>query len=164
MLPLWVTAERWAQRWRIVAAAPDQYLPSWAALRASELGDRVSLLAGCLPTTTLCHFDVRDDNLLLNRETKKVVILDWGMARLGPWWTDQVLLALQAPTAGQTDRWLREWLPAGIQDLVTTFLLGFGGSQAWNAQQPAPPSLPSMPAFCLSDAKRVLALAERRTA
>jgi aminoglycoside phosphotransferase (APT) family kinase protein len=58
--------------------------------------DRVRALPHQLPATTLCHFDIRDDNLLV-REDGQAVVVDWGMARLGPAWTDLVLLAAQKP-------------------------------------------------------------------
>ena len=162
VLPLATTAERWANRWtQHLAADPGRYLPPWAVARFDELHDRVGDLAGQLPTTTLCHFDVRDDNLLV-RPDGAVVVLDWGLARLGPAWTDLVMLAAQRPTAAAAQQWLQRWVPSGAEELVTSFVLAFGGSQAWNGEQPAQPSLPTLAAFCRADARRLLAIAELR--
>ena len=84
-----------------LAAGPAAALPAWVVSRFDELLVRVTRLPGELPATTLCHFDIRDDNLLV-RPDGEVMVLDWGMARLGPSWTDLVLLALSA--AGRTAR------------------------------------------------------------
>ncbi|MGA8113031.1 MAG: phosphotransferase [Actinocatenispora sp.] len=159
--PLAVTAERWSSRWDGMAADPGRYLPAWAAARFDELRRRVRDLPAQLPGTTLCHFDVRDDNLLI-RDDGRAVILDWGMARLGPEWTDQVLLAVQRDTPVAAEYWLRRRVPPAARDTVTALLVAFGGSQAWNAQQPARPSLPALPAFCRDDAERLLSLARLR--
>lgn len=89
-------------------------------------------------------------------------VLDWGMARLGPSWTDLVLLAAQQPSAAQAQAALEAWVPGEAQDSVTSFVVAFGGSQAYNAQQPPAPSLPAIPAFCADDAARLLAIAKLR--
>ena len=48
-----------------------------------------------LAAGTLCHFDVRHDNLLVRRTDGQVVTVDWGMSRRGPWWGDVFVLALE---------------------------------------------------------------------
>jgi aminoglycoside phosphotransferase (APT) family kinase protein len=161
VLPLAETARRWLARWADVAADPFRYLPGWAAARCDALLSRVRTLPDRLPPTTLCHFDVRDDNVLI-RPDGSAVLLDWGMARLGPAWTDRVLLAAQRPTAAAADRLLRRWLDPADQDTVTDFLLAFAGSQAWNGAQPERPALPTFAAFCRADAGRLFALAQHR--
>lgn len=154
------TAERWLQRWQQVAGRPEDYLPSWAVLRFSELHARAARLPSKVLGTTLCHFDVRDDNLLI-RPDGSAVLLDWGMARTGPRWVDLAVLAVQLPTHDGADL-LTTAVGAEDQETVTDFLIAFAGSQAWNAQQPPPKNLPSMPTFCREDANRMLALARVR--
>jgi len=146
-----------------VSEAPHQFLPAWAADRLEELLPRVLRLPRQLPESAVCHFDVRDDNLLI-RPDGEAVILDWGMARRGPAWTDQVLRAVQKPTALQAQRWLDRWVPAEAQETVTNLLLAFGGSQTWNSKQPPRPALPSFAAFASEDAHRLLAIAQLRLA
>ena len=155
------TAERWAARWEHLRQRPDRLLPGWAAARFDELARRVRALPGQLPAAALCHFDVRDDNLLV-RADGTAVVLDWGMARFGPAWTDLVLLAAQKPTAVEAQRCLERWVPTDQRDAVTSFLVAFGGSQAFNAAQPARPSLPTFAAFCREDMRRLLAIARLR--
>ena len=155
--PLAETARRWARRWNDVAADPARYLPPWAAARAEELIARVRRLPDRLSPLSLCHFDIRDDNLLI-RPDGTAAILDWGMARLGPAWVDPLLLALQNSTDSavrQVDR-----LDPAEQEAAVDFLTAFAGSQAWNAQQPARPGLPHLAAFCAEDATRLFAAAE----
>jgi aminoglycoside phosphotransferase len=163
VLSMVTTAERWASRWEAIAVDPQKYLPAWAIRNLTGLLDRVRRLPDELTTTTLCHFDVRDDNLLLT-DDGRAMVLDWGMARLGPAWTDLVVLAAQRSTAEESQSWLERWVPPDEHDLVTSFLIAFGGSQAWNARQPAIPSLPGRAAFCAEDSLRLLSIARRRLA
>lgn len=155
------TARRWLGRWVEVSEAPHRFLPAWAADRLEELLPRVRNLPFHLPEGSLCHFDIRDDNLLL-RPNGEAVVLDWGMARLGPSWTDHVLLAAQKPTAREAQSFLDRWVPADAQDTVTSLLIAFGGSQAWNAYQPPRPSLPAFAAYAREDADRLFAIARLR--
>lgn len=159
--PLAVTAGRWAERWDAMRGDPGRFLPGWAVARFDELAQRVRALPGGLPAATLCHCDLRDDNLLIDGEGR-VVVLDWGMARLGPGWTDLVLLAAQQPTPERAQESLRRWVPPQAEQTATSLLAAFGGSEAWKAQLPMDPSLPTMAAFCRENAERMLAIAQLR--
>jgi hypothetical protein len=156
VLPLAETVRRWVARWSDVQADPAAYLPGWAAVRTDELAARVRRLPDRLGTGTLCHFDIRDDNLLI-RPDGSAVILDWGMARLGPPWVDPLLLALQVGTAAVRDH-LGTLGPAD-REVAVDLLTAFGGSQSWNARQPARPGLPHYSAYCAADAARLLTAA-----
>lgn len=153
VLPLAETARRWAARWTDVEADPAGHLPAWAAARVDELVARVRRLPDRLGAGMLCHFDVRDDNLLL-RPDGSAVILDWGMARLGPGWVDPLLLALQRDTAAAVGH--LDTLSPADRETAVDLLAAFGGSQAWNARQPARPGLPHFAAYCAADADRLL--------
>ena len=156
-----MTVERWQERWQHVLMAPGKYLPAWAATSAASLTARVHRLESQVEPTSLCHFDIRNDNLLLTSHGE-VVIIDWGMARLGPEWVDLALLAVQLPTPTLGDALLGGSLSSADSRVVTDFFIAFAGSQSWNAQQPAPPGLPAMPSYCAGDARRLWRLAERR--
>jgi hypothetical protein len=65
VLPLAETARRWRTRWAEIATDPPAYLPPWAAARTGDLLARVRRLPDRLTPQTLCHFDVREDNLLI---------------------------------------------------------------------------------------------------
>lgn len=155
------TVLRWQQRWEAVSAEPDMYLPAWAASEFDLLARRIERLATSVPATTLCHFDIRDDNLLIKSDGT-ASIFDWGMARLGPKWVDVVLLAVQQPSPEAGDALLERHLGPGEEEPVIDFLLAFASSQAWNARQPPQPSLPNMPAFCAEDARRMFGLVTLR--
>lgn len=152
---------RFLERWRQLMDAPDSGLPSWVAHRADELDHRMSTLPQRVPITSLCHWDVRDDNVLI-RPDGTVVILDWGMACLGPWWADLFVLALAWVDTAEFDARVRAISPPPADDDVTDLLLLFGLSQAWHARQPAPPGLDTMPDFTRRQAARMLAGAGRR--
>ena len=155
------TIGRWRLRWEGVLAEPQAYLPPWAADAAEALAARVDHLATHVTPTTLCHFDVRNDNVLVT-EGGDAVIFDWGMARAGPAWVDLAMLAVQLPTPARGEALLREHVPAQSSPAVTDFVLAFAGAQSWNARQPAPPGLPAMPSFCAEDARRLWDLARYR--
>jgi hypothetical protein len=150
---------RWARRWTAMAEAPVRYLPAWAAADFDALYARVDALPRRLDATTLCHLDVREDNLLI-RPDGSAVILDWGRPHRGPGWADVALLAGQVPP-GEAERALVDWAPEAALDTATDLLLSFAGQAAWWAQQPPPPALPNLPAFCRQDAEHVFRSLER---
>ena len=152
-------AERWRERWAELAGAPDHVLPPWAAGRVAALYRRVATLPERLTAESLCHWDVREDNLLI-RADGSAVIVDWGMSCLGPSWGDAFMLALTWVDTPVFDTLVAP-LPAG-DDLVTDLLLAFAGSQAWRAAQPPLPGLPTFAGYCRAEAARGLAGVHRR--
>lgn len=154
-------AGRWAQRWEDIKADPLRYLPSWAAERIKSLHNRVDRLPGRLDGDTLCHFDLRDDNILID-QLGRPVILDCGVARRGPAWADLAMIAWQRPSPKDADSWLRHLVPERDQETVTDLLVTFGGSQCWNAAQDDRPGLPNFADYCREDAQRLLAVAALR--
>jgi hypothetical protein len=154
---------RWLVRWPEVAAYPDRYLPEWLAPRAAECAARVESLPDRLDVTTLCHWDVRDDNVLV-RPDGSVVIFDWGMSCLGPRWADEFCFAIALAEPERAPELLAriETTYDVAPDLLTDLLLGLVGLLVWGAQQPPPPGLPTMPAFRAAEAKRFLDLLRPR--
>jgi hypothetical protein len=158
------TAQRWADRWQIVAADPHRYLPAWAAAEAdSLLNDHVLPLPGHLGGASLCHWDVRNDNLLI-RPGGEVVIFDWGMARTGPAWADEFVLSLEwAATPAIDDYFARIARDHGVSgDVLTDMLIGLVGSLAWRAGQPPLPGLPNLAGFTGELARLLLGVIRRR--
>jgi aminoglycoside phosphotransferase (APT) family kinase protein len=141
---------RWQKRWDVLAEAPQPYLPAWAAADFDRLHARVRALPDRLTDDCLCHFDVRADNLLL-RPDGSPVVLDWGLPHRGPSWTDLAFLAGQLPPEAAGDA-LTAWLAPSAREIAVDVLLTFAGQQAWWSRQPAPPALPTLPAFCREDA------------
>lgn len=140
---------------------PQRYLPAWAATIVDDLDSRLVTLPDRLPSETLCHWDVRDDNLLL-RSDGTVVIVDWGMARIGPAWGDLLLLAMHWVQTQRFDVFVDEAVSGLDGDLVSDLLVLFGARLSWLAQQPAPAGLPTITAFRAREAARMLAGAQRR--
>ncbi len=140
-------------------------LPSWAFDRQDELrsfvrdGDPVD-------GETLCHWDIRHDNLLVRHRDRQVVMLDWGVARRGPWWADVFVLAAEwAETDLFDDLLSRAGLDDAEQGAVTRLLASVGLYAVMASGQPAPPGLPNLPRFraelgarCLTGVRRRLSL------
>jgi hypothetical protein len=156
-------AERWLTAWsdeRTPALLPEWLRSAWA-----DVGSLVADLPVRLPATQLVHWDARDDNLLI-RPDGNVVILDWGMSRLGPPWADLLLLALRNPAVPEFDAEVDEiadYVGEGPSpDLVDGILLAFGARLAFAAAYRPEPAIPSMSAFRRQLSDRMLEGARRR--
>jgi len=152
-------ARRWADGWATMAAEPTRFLPDWAAGRADELHERATRLVERLPVESLCHWDVRNDNLLI-RADGTVVIVDWGMSRLGPRWADLFLLSLAWADRPEFDA--RAVMLDADPATVTDVLIGLGGWLAYRSTHDPLPGLPTMPAFQRREGRRILSAARRR--
>lgn len=155
------TVQRWCVSWDRISAGSD-CLPHWADEHLDVLRGRVRSLSDRLPVEALCHWDIRDDNLLV-RIDGSVVVVDWGMSRLGPRWGDLFALSLEWAETPEFDR--RIALTEADTGTVTDLLLGLGGHLAFRATEPAPTGLPTLrAAFQRREAARFLAGAGRRLA
>lgn len=162
------SAERWHRR--VLRALDDDptHFPDWFVSERTAVLARLASLPERLPPESWVHLDVRDDNLLV-RPDGTAVVVDWGMSRPGPSWTDQVLLA-----ARRVDRPDFDDLVAGLaaygssaargsalQDDVTDLLLALGASLAALRDRPMP-GLPGIDAFRRREQARLLEGARRR--
>ncbi len=154
---------RWSAAWQDMLVDPGLHLPAWAVPVVDELADRVAALPGRLSLETFCHWDLRNDNLLVRADGSAVVV-DWGMSRLGPRWGDLFVLALERAETPAFDRWIdqAERTHGADQAQVTSLLLALGGYLAVRSADPPAPGLPSLPAFRRREADRFLAAARRR--
>lgn len=59
-------------------------------------------ILGLLAPIQLCHWDLREDNLIIRPDRRPAVIVDWGLARIGPEWADRFRLALEFPVVEAT--------------------------------------------------------------
>lgn len=139
-------ARIWAQRWERLMPL----VPLWLVERFGDLADRVQTLADRLPLSTLCHWDIREDNLLI-RPDGSVVVVDWGMSRIGPAWADHLLLALSHPRPADLQALLETH--AREADLIIDTVLGLAGSQLVRSCDPTPPGLPTIRQFQEQDAR-----------
>lgn len=152
-------ARRWAGGWATMAADPARFLPEWAVPQADELAERATALAARLPVESLCHWDVRNDNLLI-RPDGTAVIVDWGMSRLGPRWADLFMLSLAWADRPEFDA--RAATLDAHPSTITDLLIGLGGWLTFRSTRDAPPGIPTMPAFQRREARRILSAARRR--
>jgi len=159
------------RRWHAGISAIDPVvrgkLPHWWRQEEPTLLRRLATLADRMPSDSWCHFDVRDDNMLV-RADGSVVVLDWGMARSGPAWMDEVLLGLHDVTTPTFDVRVAE-LPAygvgsddGREDAVTDYLLCLGMSLAVVAYGASPNGLPRLMSQRRAETHRLLTGAARR--
>jgi hypothetical protein len=141
-------------------------LPSWARAGYSDLLDLIRAARDRIDGETLCHWDVRHDNLLIRRTDRQVVLVDWGMSRRGPWWGDAFVFGLEWAESDRFDRLLEQLdLTEAQHQLATGFLAALGAYLTMAATHPAPPGLPNLPSFrqelghrCLIGVRRRLGL------
>lgn len=149
----------------LLADPPDELfslLPEWARSGYADLMARVSE-GGPVDGDTLCHWDVRHDNLLVRRADRQVVTVDWGMSRRGPWWGDVFVLAVEWAETERFDELLtRADLGPAEQHDATRLLASLGAYLVMASGQPAPPGLPHLPAFRADLGVRCLAGVRRR--
>lgn len=156
-----------AARWRATLenAAPEELaaLPEWLDPTAEVVSRLLARLPEWLSGDTLCHWDVRNDNLLI-RDDGSVVIVDWGMVRRGPPWADTAVFALEwaeSPRFGQI--MAASPFVVGVDgDALTALLLGIGVHLTVMGTRPPPPGLPTMPTFRRVEGARILEGVRRR--
>lgn len=153
---------KWADAFPLLGDVPEDLVPRWLVDRAQEFEARVRAMAA-LPMEHLVHWDIRNDNLL-RRPDGTILFVDWGQAGVGPDWVDPLLARLERVE----DPWFDDSLgssPALARagdDLVTTWLLGFGGALAWRAHTAVDVNLPTLNDFRISESRRLLSAARRR--
>jgi hypothetical protein len=157
---------------QLLVDPPDELfrtLPAWARTAYPELMELVQADGRPVDGETLCHHDVRHDNLLIRRSVGRVVTVDWGMSRHGPWWGDVFVLALEWAELDLFDDLLER---AGLSDAdqhdATRLLASIGCYLVLTSGLPAPRALPQLPRFrrelgtrCLVGVRRRLGSAGR---
>ena len=137
-------------------------LPRWAQ---DGYDDVMAMVRDAPPVDgdTLCHWDVRHDNLLIRRADGQVVTVDWGMSRRGPWWGDVFVMALEWAESELFDDLLaRAGLDDHEQHDATRVLASVGCYLVMSSGLPAPPGLPHLPEFRAELGGRCLAGVRRR--
>ncbi|GIJ37471.1 hypothetical protein Vwe01_07960 [Micromonospora andamanensis] len=151
--------------WRRVVDDPPPELNPWARTHLDELCSWSDHGLASLIGDTLCHVDVRADNLLVDR-AGRVTVVDWPWAARGPAWLDTAMLLLDVRLQGghDTEALLRRLpLTAAVDpDVVTGLYAGLAGFFTDRARLPPPPGIPTLRAFQHAQAEVLLTwLAER---
>ncbi|BCL13165.1 phosphotransferase [Micromonospora sagamiensis] len=145
--------------WHRIAADPPEDLAPWARGHLAALCAAADRGLAALAGDTLCHLDVRADNLLVDA-AGRVTVVDWPWACRGPAWLDSVLLLINVALYGGHDpeALLRAGpLTADVDpDAVTGVLAGFAGFFLDAARQPAPAGIPTVRTFQRAQADALL--------
>ncbi|MGN9775449.1 phosphotransferase [Micromonospora sp. H33] len=153
--------------WQRIAADPPGDLDPWAAAHLTDLVDAAGWAAAALSGDTLCHVDIRADNLLID-DTGAVTVVDWPWACRGPAWLDTALLLVNVHLHGghDTETLLRRLpLTADVHpDALTAFYAGLAGFFLDSARRPPPPGIPTVRAFQRAQADALLPWVARRLA
>lgn len=139
-------------------------LPAWAADELADLRSRVEGTLEHQRDESFCHWDIRHDNIVVRHRDGQPFLLDWGMSRRGQHWADTVVFAIEWVDSPDFDDIVSGiGLTAQEDDDITGFLAGLGCYVLMQATHPAPPGLPTLPAFrrqlglaCLAGVRRRL--------
>lgn len=145
--------------WHRIAADPPADLDPWARTHLDGLRAAADRGLAALTGDTLCHLDVRADNLLIDT-TGAVRVVDWPWACRGPAWLDSVLLLINVRLYGghDTDALLRARpLTADVDPAdVTGVLAGMAGFFLHWSRMPPPTGIPTVRAFQRAQADALL--------
>jgi aminoglycoside phosphotransferase (APT) family kinase protein len=135
--------------WHTIAADPALVgrLAPWAATNLGRLVELESRWSAAAVGETLCHADLRADNLLLTADGG-VMVVDWPYAVTGAPWID-ALLFLPSVTATSPIDPEHAWTsfrPArdADPDAVNAVLAAVAGDFLYQSLLPAPPNLPTL--------------------
>ena len=151
--------------WRRLADDPPADLDPWARDHLSELYAAADRGLAALAGDTLCHLDVRADNLLLGPDGR-VTVVDWPWACRGPAWLDTLLTVINVQVYGGHDPnalLASRPLTAHVDPAdLTGVLAGLTGFFLDGARQPPPPGIPTVRAFQRLQADALLPWLTRR--
>lgn len=134
--------------WRAIADDPALVgrLDGWARRNLPVLVDLESGWAAAAAGETLCHADLRADNLLLTAD--RVMVVDWPYAVTGAPWVDALLFlpSVAADSSIDPEQAWRRFTPARAvdPDAVNAVLAAVAGDFLYQGMLPAPANLPTL--------------------
>lgn len=136
--------------WSRLRAAEPENLDVWAEENLIHLCGLAARGLESLTGETLCHLDVRADNLLL-RPDGSVVLVDWPWACTASPWLDSLALLINVELLGglDPDDLLGQYAPLreATPEELTAALAGLAGYFLDAARLPPSPGLPTVRAF-----------------
>ncbi|RKN50972.1 aminoglycoside phosphotransferase family protein [Micromonospora endolithica] len=151
--------------WHRIAADPPADLDPWVRAHLDELRDAADHGLAALRGDTLCHIDLRADNLLVDA-AGRVTVVDWPHAGRGPAWLDTAIMLVNVELHGGHDvaaLFRRSPLTSDVApETLTGVYAGLAGFFTDGARQPPPPGLPTVRAFQRDQARALLRWLARR--
>ncbi|MFJ8578478.1 phosphotransferase family protein [Micromonospora sp. NPDC093277] len=151
--------------WRRIAEDPPVDLDPWARPRLAELCAAADRGLTALAGETLCHLDIRADNLLISPDGT-VNVVDWPWACRGSAWLDSLMILINVQVYGGHDpeALLRDLpLAAGVDPAdLTGVLAGFTGFFLDGSRLPPPTGIPTVRAFQRAQGDALLRWLDRR--
>lgn len=136
--------------WSRLAEEPAADLDDWAVAHLAELRALAARGSAVIAGDTLCHLDVRADNLLL-RDDGSVVLIDWPWACRAAPWLDSLALLVNVELFGGHDAEELIGISAPLREAppedLTAALAGLTGYFLDVARRPPSPGLPTVRAF-----------------
>lgn len=154
----------WAETLASLGTAPrSSPLPEWVHADAARWAAVLTTLAAA-PHRQLVHWDLRNDNLL-RRPGGEIVVVDWGMAAIGPAWADPLLARLERVDEPWFDTSIASSpaLVAAGDEAITAWLIGFATHLAVRSVTAVDVGLPTLNDFRRRESARMFVAADRRT-
>jgi len=154
----------WAETLAGLDSAPSSApVPEWVRADAGRWAEVLGAMADD-PHHQLVHWDIRNDNLL-RRPGGEIVILDWGLAAIGPAWVDPLLARLERVDESWFDTSIASSpsLVAAGDEAITAWLVGFATHLAVRSVTAVDVNLPTLNDFRRRESARMLVGARRRT-
>ncbi len=154
----------WAETLATLDSAPEiAPVPVWLRADADRWAAALTDLAA-EPHRQLVHWDIRNDNLL-RRPGGEIVVVDWGMAAIGPEWADPLLARLERVDEAWFDSSIAS-SPAIVtagDEAITAWLIGFATHLAVRSVTAVDVNLPTLNDFRRRESARMFVAAGRRT-
>jgi Ser/Thr protein kinase RdoA (MazF antagonist) len=135
--------------WRTIAGDPalSGRVGAWAQANLARLVELETGWAAAAQGATLCHADLRADNLLLTTDDR-VKIVDWPYAVTGAAWVDTLLFlpSVAATSTIDPEQAWNSFRPARTADAdaVNAVLAAVAGDFLYQSMLPAPANLPTV--------------------
>jgi Ser/Thr protein kinase RdoA (MazF antagonist) len=149
---------------RRVGGDPLADIDLWAVRNLERLVEIEGHWLKATRGNTLCHFDLRQDNILM--DSRQVTFVDWPSAAIGPAWFDLFWLLPSVAAQGgpePSEIFKRHRLAAEApMEAVTTVVCALAGYFLSRQRMPAPPGIPTLRAFQRAQAGPALRWLKRR--